>query len=329
MAFFSWKVAAAIALVHGAATAFADPVPADRSPPTAPGSGPAGDTPTIAPPAPDAPPKKVEQAKEVAKSAELTPIVPSPNDALQPAFQLYAEIDPPILAVGTVFALARLTKTEPASCAPMCDAVHLNALDKITAGYYSAGWSTASDYLLYGLGAAGAGLLLADEGLLNTLNDSVVIGEATLSATGAASIMTLAAGRPRPFLYGDPAAPSGYKAPLSIRNSGDANLSFLSSHTAEAFAIVTSLYVAEHRLHPRSNYPKYILGAGLGVASLIGVARVMAGYHFITDVVGGAVVGTSLGVLVASVHGSPVHVVPVVNHESGGSAAGLAIRGSF
>ncbi|TMQ27551.1 MAG: phosphatase PAP2 family protein [Deltaproteobacteria bacterium] len=157
----------------------------------------------------------------------------------------------------------------------------LNPLDRLTAGYYSAGWSSLSDYLLYGLGATTAGLLLADEGLLDTLNDGVVIAEATLSATGAASIMTLAAGRPRPFLYGDPTVPSGYKAPLSIRNSADANLSFLSSHTAEAFAIVTSLYVAEHRLHPRSSYPRYILGVGLGVASLIGVARVMSGYHFI------------------------------------------------
>jgi len=156
-----------------------------------------------------------------------------------------------------------------------------------------------------------------------------VIGEATLSATAAASIMTLAAGRPRPFLYGDPSFPSGYKAPLSIRNSGDASLSFLSSHTAEAFAMVTSLYVAEHRLHPRSRYPKYLLGVGLGVASTIGVARVMSGYHFITDVVGGAVVGSSVGVLVASVHSSPVHVVPVIDHRPEGSAAGLALSGEF
>jgi hypothetical protein len=322
---FSWKVAAAITLLHTAA--FGNPTPQDGSTPA--GSTPPSGDPTIAQPAPDAPPKKVEEAKEVAKTAQLTPIVPDPHDATHPAFLLYAEIDPPILAVGTVFALARLTKVEPASCAPACDSVKLNPLDRLTAGYYSAGWSRLSDYLLYGLGATSAGLLLADEGLLDTLNDGVVIAEATLSATGAASIMTLAAGRPRPFLYGDPAAPSGYKAPLSIRNSGDAALSFLSSHTAEAFAIVTSLYVAEHRLHPRSSYPRYILGVGLGVASLIGVSRVMSGYHFITDVVGGAVVGSSLGVLVASVHGSPVHIVPVVNRDAGGSGGGLAIQGVF
>jgi membrane-associated phospholipid phosphatase len=329
--------AAALLCLLGSAPALADPgsTGGTAPAPTAPGAPPASagsapaDEPTIASPAPDAPPRKVEEAKEVAKSAELTPIVPNPNDATRPAFQLYAEIDPPILAVGTVFALARRTKTEPAFCAPACDSVQLNALDKVTAGYYSASWSTASDYMVYGLGAVSAALLIADEGVLNTLNDGVVIGEATLSATAVASIMTLAAGRPRPFLYGDPMAPDGYKAPLSVRNSGDANLSYLSSHTAEAFAIVTSLYIAEHRLHPRSAYPKYLLGAGLGVASLVGVARVMAGYHFITDVIGGAVVGSSVGVLTASVHGSPVHVVPVVNTTPGERRAGVGIEGSF
>ena len=85
----------------------------------------------------------------------------------------------------------------------------VNALDKLTKGYYSAGWSTASDFELYGLGAAAAALLVSDEGVLNTLNDAVVIGEATLSATAVANIMTLAAGRPRPFLYGETRAALG------------------------------------------------------------------------------------------------------------------------
>jgi membrane-associated phospholipid phosphatase len=286
--------------------------------------------PDIAPPAPDAPPAKVEDAKEVAKTAALTPILPNRNEATKPAFLLYAEIDPPILAVGAVFVLGRRYKTQPAFCAPACDSVRLNAVDKLTAGYYSAGWSNASDYMLYGLGAATAGLLIADEGFLEALNDGVVIGEATLSATAVASIMTLAAGRPRPFLYGDPTQLNGYKAPLSIRNSSDASLSFLSSHTAEAFALATSLYVAERRLHPHAAYPKYILAGGLAVASAISVARVMSGYHFITDVVGGAIVGSSLGVLVASVHSSPVQVVPVLNKTpEGGNTTGLALSGAF
>ncbi len=281
--------------------------------------------PGIAPPAPGASPADVERAKKVAQHAKLTPIITHPEAPTQPAFLLYAEIDIPILATGTVFALARLTKTQPAFCAPLCTEANsggLNAVDRLTAGYYSASWAHASDYMLYGLAGASGALLLVDEGFLGTLNDGVVIGEATLSATAVASIMTLAAGRPRPFLFGT-------KAPLSVRESGDAALSFLSSHTAESFALVTSLFIAERRLHPTSKFPYLVLGVGVGVGSLIAAARVEAGYHFISDVVGGAVVGSSLGVLIASVHGSPVSIVPVVNETPAGAEPGVGIQGKF
>ncbi len=220
-----------------------------------------------------------------------------------------------------MFATSRLIRQQAAYCAPECtDRTQINALDRLTAGWYSATWSTASDFELYGMGAASLVLLLSDEGLLNTLNDAVVIGEATLSATAVATIMTLAAGRPRPFLYSE-------KAPLSVRNSADAGLSFLSSHTSEAFALASSIYVAEKRLHPHGNKRKWVLGIGLTAASAVAVSRVFAGYHFITDVVGGAVVGSSLGVLIGSLHGSPVHVVPVVNPET--KTSGLGLSGSF
>ena len=55
------------------------------------------------------------------------------------------------------------------------------------------------------------------------------------------------------------------------------------------------------------------------------LSRVMAGQHFITDVIGGAVVGSSLGVLISSIHQSPVHVVPVVSD----TAAGMGLQGTF
>jgi len=167
-------------------------------------------------------------------------------------------------------------------------------------------------------------LLVSDEGVLPMLNDSVVIAEAMVSATAVSSIMTIAAGRPRPFLYGD-------TAPLDVRNSADASLSFISSHTAYAFAISTSMYIAERRLHPKSNRPKYILAGSMAVASLVGVSRVMSGYHFITDAIGGAVVGSSVGFVVASLHQSPVKVVPVINRDEVGhvSSAGAGLSGDF
>jgi hypothetical protein len=288
------------------------------------GSGSADAGGDIAKPAPDAPPEKVQEAKEVAKKAELTPIIPSPKNPTRPAFQLYAELDPPILAVGLVYQLARSVKQQPAYCAPNCEGVYINWLDRRTAGFYSSGWSRASDVGLAALAAGSFGVLVVDEGFLSAVNDMVVIAEATMSASAFATVMTLAAGRPRPFLYGE-------AAPLEVRNSADASLSFLSSLTGDAFAIVTATYIAERRLHPTSNRSRVILGIGLAGASFVGVARVMAGYHFITDVIGGAVVGSSIGFIVSSLHKSPVKVVPVVNRDDAGNAtgAGVVLTGSL
>ena len=71
----------------------------------------------------------------------VTPIVPRPNDPSRPAFQLYAEIDIPVLAVGAVFAAARVIRTQKAYCAPLCDRSELNGLDRVTAGRYDTKWA--------------------------------------------------------------------------------------------------------------------------------------------------------------------------------------------
>jgi len=270
---------------------------------------------------PDAAPSPAavaRQAQQTAQVAQPTPIVPSPSDPLRPAFQLYAEFDLPVLGIGLVFAAARLTREQKAYCAPLCDRDDLNALDRKTAGYWSPAWQLTSDIGLYALGAGAAVLMVADEGFLNALNDGVVIAESALAAIATASIMTLAANRPRPFLYGE-------DAPLSARNSSDASLSFLSSHAAVSFATATSTLMAIRRLHPKGPLPFIVAGAGGSLATLVAVSRVLGGKHFITDALGGAIVGVSLGVLIPALHGSPVRLVPNVGAEQ----RGLSFMGRF
>ena len=277
------------------------------------------DSPAIALPSAGAAPQKIEDAKSTAGAAKLTPIVPSPKNPLRPAFQLYAEIDLPILGIGLVFEGGRLVRLQKAFCAPLCDRGDLNALDRTTAGYWSPGWQTASDYGLYAIGVGAATLLFADEGFLPGLNDAVVVAESALAATAVASVMTLAAGRPRPFLYGE-------KAPVSARNGADAGLSYLSSHAAISFAIATSTLVTMRRLHPHSRANWIVLGVGGAIASFVATARVLGGMHFITDAVGGAIVGSSVGVIIPSLHGSPVAIVPVAGD---GGQRGMAVNVRF
>lgn len=272
-----------------------------------------------APPAPDAPPK-VEPAGGTARAAPLTPIVPAPGDLTPPAFQLYSQIDIPVLTVGLVFVGVRFVQTPRTLCPGLahCDPGELNALDRTTAGFWSPNWLLASNVGLIAETAGALALLANEEGGRKAINDAVVIAESALSATAVASIMTIAAGRPRPFVYGD-------KAPLADRTGSDAANSFLSSHAAVAFAIATSTYTAMHRLRPASQRPAATLALGLCAAAFVGVSRVMAGQHFITDVLGGALVGSSVGVVVSSVHGSPVSVVPMVGEHH----QGVGVRAAF
>jgi membrane-associated phospholipid phosphatase len=274
--------------------------------------------PSIAPPSPKAPPEKIEEAESAAKAAELTPLVPSPKNPLKPAFQLYAEIDIPVLAIGLVFSQARWFRSQAAFCAPLCDPSTLNAVDRTTAGYWSPAWQTASDVGMYALGVGAVSLLMLDEGVLPGLNDSVVVIETALAATALASMMTLAASRPRPFLYSE-------KAPLAERNGANGGLSFLSTHAAISFAVATSTFVAMRRLHPESKATWIVMGVGGVMAGLVASARVLGGMHFISDSIGGAIVGVSLGVLIPSLHGSPVAVVPV----AGDGQRGIALSARF
>jgi membrane-associated phospholipid phosphatase len=279
-------------------------------------------TPQIAPPSPEAPPQDVEKAKSTAEKAALTPIVPSPKNPLRPAFQLYAELDVPVLAVGLVFAEARAFRAQKAYCgstgAPACDSATLNRVDRVTAGYWSTGWQKASDYGLYAIAAGAGTLLLVDEGVYPGLNDLVVVAESGLAATALASIMTIASARARPYMYGD-------KAPLAARDSPDGGLSFLSSHAAVSFAIATSTFMTMRRLHPDSRAPWVVLAVGGAMAAFVSASRVMGGMHFISDSIGGATVGVSVGVLIPSLHRSPVAVVPVAG-DAGQHGLALALR---
>ena len=248
-----------------------------------------------------------------ALAQDETPIVPAPREPTRPAYQLYAETDLPLLGVGLVMASTRLFRSQPAYCAPLCDRTTLNALDRTTAGFYSSTWSTASDVGLVSVMGGAALYLMLDERALPALNDAVVIAESGLTAVAISSAATVAAARPRPFLFGD-------KAPLDVRNSANASLSFVSSHAAATFSIAVSTFVTARRLHPSPGallVPALVLAVGLASASFVSTGQVEAGNHFITDAVAGAIIGTSAGIFVPALHKSPVRLVPSVGSRQG------------
>ncbi|HVJ21645.1 MAG TPA: phosphatase PAP2 family protein [Polyangiaceae bacterium] len=278
---------------------------------------------------------KIEQTTTPAEPVELTeqaatPILPKAT-APRRAYQLYWEIDLPVLGVAAVLGGGRLAHTEsgaPAYCVQQipeaerattgCDPDDLNALDRGVAGRWSPSWSTASDYVLYGLAAAPIVVLWIDEGFVGMLNDVIVVYQSTLIAASLSGISSVASGRGRPYVYGT-------EAPLSAREGAEGGLAYFSGHSSMAFALSTSTFWTLQRTHPNDALPWIALGVGTTAAATVAVARVEAGRHFPSDVIAGTIVGVGIGTLIPMLHGVPVQVIP----ETSSDGALLSVAGAF
>lgn len=101
---------------------------------------------------------------------------------------------------------------------------------------------------------------------------------ASLIARGGVEVFRLFVHRPRPFVN-DPAI---------IAFLNEASYSFPSGHASFFFALSTVVYLYNKRW-----------GIWFYVAStLIGFARIVAGVHYPTDILGGAVLGIGVGLVV-------------------------------
>jgi ABC-type Mn2+/Zn2+ transport system permease subunit len=159
----------------------------------------------------------------------------------------------------------------------------------------------------YSFGVLGAfylgGLALDDRNARDTAMDGAV------SSLIAAGIVTpslkFAAGRSRP---------NAEKGTHDFHPLGG-NASFPSGHATQAFAIGS--VIADHFDNPLVSVASY------GLAAAVGAARIYHRHHFVSDVVAGAIIGTSVGKCVVRINSSARHVtalVPVIDGETMGIA---------
>jgi len=155
-----------------------------------------------------------------------------------------------------------------------------------------------------------AGVLGGNENAVHVAEDSLA---ASLIASGLVTpSIKLVAGRARPR------ANQGvnYFKPFS-----NANASFPSGHTTEAFALAS--VIAGHYESPWVGYASY------SIAGLVGVARTYHDAHFASDVVAGAMIGTLVGKSVVSYNlerrAGKVALLP----DIGPGMVGLRLTGNF
>jgi membrane-associated phospholipid phosphatase len=228
-----------------------------------------------------------------------------------PAHKLELELDVPIVLVAGAVASAFFFRPEtPGLLSCPCDSSRINAVDRPAAGLYDPRWSTVGDIATVSTLVVPLAVVLLDEGLVNGLNDDLVLAEATLVSSALQVMTSFAVTRPRPRAYGD-------DAPLDERTDADAGRSFFSGHVADTVA--TS--VAALRTFQRLGKPTMawvLFGTTMAGSTLVGIARVASGAHFPTDVLVGAAAGAGVGLALPALHASGARLVPTAGNQSGG-----------
>jgi membrane-associated phospholipid phosphatase len=141
-------------------------------------------------------------------------------------------------------------------------------------------------------------------------------------------------GRERPAFY--------FNRPDAGARTTDATLSFFSGHATSSFCLAAFVgrdvgdWLATHPLADASPATRLWLGRILpaaalyGMASVVGVSRIIDQQHYLSDVLVGAAVGATVGNLVYALHfdsdGRPRHHFDV---QLAAFPAGLALSGQF
>ena len=80
------------------------------------------------------------------------------------------------------------------------------------------------------------------------------------------------------------------EVPLTLFARGDG--AFPSGHTASSFALATTIFL----------YDKKVGTGFLAAAGIVGVGRILGNVHFPVDILGGAVIGVAISMLIEKVH---------------------------
>jgi membrane-associated phospholipid phosphatase len=188
------------------------------------------------------------------------------------------------------------------SCGAACNPMTLDSWERPVTGWYNPDAARASDVLL-GV-SIGLPLLagLIDTGVSHPVDgwrgygkDVLVLTETFALTTGVTNLLKYSIGRARPYAYND-------SLPIDKRTEPDAGLSFPSGHTSVAFAMATSWSWLFMKRHPNSPAVIPIWIGSYAIAATTAVLRPIAGKHFWTDIIAGAALGISMGLLVPWLH---------------------------
>jgi membrane-associated phospholipid phosphatase len=125
----------------------------------------------------------------------------------------------------------------------------------------------------------------------------VMYAETLLLVNGFAQLAKGSFSRTRPYPYND-----NPEISEELKLEVDAVRSFPSGHTTNAFNSAVFLGTVYGKLYPESPARKWVWAGGLTFAATTGILRYTSGKHFPTDILTGALVGSTVGFVVPKVH---------------------------
>ncbi len=186
------------------------------------------------------------------------------------------------------------------------DRSRVNGLDRIATYGWSPKADSVSDVLNYAMLAAPVLFYFDDRVQDHPAYFLILYLESALLNDGLKNVVKELVRRDRPYTYNG-------RSPLSERHQRDAELSFYSGHTAQAFNAAVFCGMVFQELYPDSPWRWVVWTGGLAAATTVGFLRVYSGQHYPTDVLAGALAGSLTGWLIpflAKKRDLPVTIVP-------------------
>jgi membrane-associated phospholipid phosphatase len=179
-------------------------------------------------------------------------------------------------------------------------------LDEGVKRNYSPAAARTSDVLLATTVLAPLALQLRDGFTRESGARGLVYGETIAANVGLSTLTKVLVSRPRPYFYSDDA---GVRVTVD-QDPREAHLSFFSGHASTAFAAAVGGAYLFSQSSDDIPARTAVWASSLMMAGATANLRVRAGKHFYSDVLAGAIVGSTVGVLVPALHlGTPAHAL--------------------
>jgi membrane-associated phospholipid phosphatase len=228
---------------------------------------------------------------------EPTPASGQPSRVLFLGNQDYAWIGLGVLSA--VPAQLRFRAMKPADTGAL-DRNDLWGMDRWAAGNYSPAAALTSDFLiapLIGLPMAATALeaMGGRQSWGSAFADGVIYAEALGISSSLVLLVRSTMVHPRPLVF-------NRDAPASERLKFEAAGSFYSGHSNAAFLSAVYFSYTYSLRNPGSEHQAAIWAGSLGAAALVAGLRVVAGKHYLSDVVVGAAAGSFFGWIFPYLH---------------------------